>query len=171
MIVVDTGPLWSFAVVDRLDLLGVRMTGRAAWTTAVREEVRRNTAANPFLEDVLDLSWLPEPVDLAEIGLAKSAFNLRQRLASAGDHPLEHLGEAESIVYAKHLGAASFLTADLDASRRAKFEGVHVIWTTTVLGELVADGDLREADGWDLCQRLQRLGRLPLHLTRQSVFG
>lgn len=77
----DTGPLWTFAQVGRLDLLGVRIAHRMIWTGAVHSEIDRNVQNHALLADVLDLEWLPEPVQL-EGPLALRAFEVRAGLSA-----------------------------------------------------------------------------------------
>ncbi|MFN8051059.1 MAG: hypothetical protein U0Q22_06465 [Acidimicrobiales bacterium] len=92
-------------------------------------------------------------------------------MAAPGDHPLQHLGEAESIVLAKHLGGRTFLTQDGDAAARARFDRVPVMWVTEVLAELVLFGDATESEAWRIAERLMDMGRLPGGLARRGLFG
>jgi predicted nucleic acid-binding protein len=169
VIVADAGPLWTFAVADALDLLAMRLSGRVAWTTAVHREIERNCASVPELKEVLAAPWLPEPVDLATLGMAEEALHLRDRFADPGDHRLKHLGEAESIVYARHKGADTFLTQDGAAAERARFEQIRTLWVDEVLCELVAFGDAPVTEVWTIAQRMQAAERLPLSFTRSEL--
>lgn len=169
-VLTDTGPLWSFAIVKRLDLLGLRLEGRVTWTTAVAGEVRRNVAREPLLAEIFNQSWLPEPVDLGDHDLVHEALRVRQSLAAPGDDPRMHLGEAECIVYARHLGDACVLTEDRSAKRRANFDGLRVIRTTDILGELVNMGETDRATAWRIYEQLVVAGRLPVGLTPHELF-
>ena len=112
LLVVDTNVLWSFAVVGRLDLLEVRFAGRLVWTDAVRGEIIRNVSSEPRLQAVIESAWLGEPVEFAASDLL-AISRLRGILATPGDHPAMHLGEAESIylIQSKEK-AATFVTDD-----------------------------------------------------------
>lgn len=166
----DTGPLWTFAQVGRLDLLGVRIAHRMIWTGAVHSEIDRNVQNHAFLADVLDLEWLPEPVQL-EGPLALRAFEVRAGLSAPRDHPNEHLGEAESIVLALDRGAEAFLTADRDAARRAKFDRVKVIWPTDVVVELVHMDDIRQPEAEALIQQMKAADRIPSDFDLRSALA
>lgn len=172
IIITDTGPLWSFAIVNQLDLLGERLRGRVRWTSAVADEISRNTASEPKLREVLRQPWLPSPVDLANIDLTLvlEANRIRQTLASAGDHPRAHLGEAESIAYAKTLEDVVLLAEDQGAVNRAKFERLHVKRTTDILSEMVSMGEATENEAWAIYSQLVGYGRLPGGFTREQLF-
>jgi len=123
IIVTDTGPLWSFAVVGRLDLLGRRLKGRVEWCSAVADEVRRNIGVEPALAEVFTQDWLPVPIDLFDLGSSyvAEAFRIRHSMAGPEDHPKAHLGEAESIVLARSLKGSVLLTEDLALIHRKTF--------------------------------------------------
>ena len=91
----DTGPLWTFAQVGRLDLLGVRIAHRMIWTGAVHSEIDRNVQNHAFLADVLDLEWLPEPVQL-EGPLALRAFEALKRFSQQTGMPPDVRSSIES---------------------------------------------------------------------------
>lgn len=173
MYVPDTGPLWTFAVVARLDLLEARLGGAVEWTTAVFDEVARNAAREPRLSDVLSAAWLPPPVDLAALDpdLAKDALRVRATFAAPDDHPRQHLGEAEAIVYALHIGGATLITQDGAAMQRAQFEQLHCITVTGLMQELVAFGELTGDDAWRLYIDMVNEGRLPPGIDRTEIVG
>jgi predicted nucleic acid-binding protein len=173
MYVPDTGPLWTFAVVGRLDLLEARLRGSVEWTTAVFDEVTRNAAREPRLGSVLSATWLPPPVDLATLDpdLARDALRIRATFAAPGDHPRQHLGEAEAIVYAQHIGGATLVTQDGAAMRRAHFEQLHCLSVTGLMQELVAFGELSADDAWAVYVGMVNEGRLPPGLDRAEIVG
>jgi hypothetical protein len=71
-LVFDTGPLSSFAVVARLDLLEAVCAGHGSWPLSVECELRAGARAKPALAGILDAAFLgaPEvlehPADLLE---------------------------------------------------------------------------------------------------------
>src|SRR5277367_3882322 len=110
IVVTDTGPLWSFALVGRLELLGRSLSERVCWTSAVANEITHNSIKEPLLKHVLSQTWLPEPIEITDIDLVNDIARVQRSLAAPGDHYLKHLGEAESIVHARTLGDAKLLT-------------------------------------------------------------
>ncbi len=130
-------------------------------------EIRRNSVREPALQAVFLQPWLPPAVDLASIslGLAAAARRIRAALASPGDHPLEHLGEAESIAYVKHLGNARFFVEDSSAYRRGQHDGIVAKRTTDLLSEMVAMDDCSRDEAFAIYTDLVSLGRLPQGLT------
>jgi hypothetical protein len=140
-IYLGTGVRWSFAVVDGLGPLGRTLGRRARWTEAVKAEVERNRTVCFELWNVLLAPWLRAPVRLEE-RFAVEALRVRDSLARAGDPPLMHLGEAESIVAALHHGEltgdrdhplAAFASDDYSARRRARRDGLEVLDTEDLL--------------------------------------
>jgi hypothetical protein len=57
-LVFDTGPLNSFAVIARLDLLEAVCAGHAAWPLSVQRELRAGTRTQPALAGVLEAAFL-----------------------------------------------------------------------------------------------------------------
>lgn len=174
VVVTDTGPLWSFAAVGRLDLLGERLRNKIAWTTAVSEEVKRNAEQYPFLADLQSQDWIPQPVELTGEHLAL-ALHIRSRLASDRGHPRQHLGEAESIAYAVQLVKsgtdATILAEDRDAIRQAEFRKLKPMQTTDLIAEMAAMGDATKKELRGIYRCLVTLGRLPSGLSELELFG
>ena len=80
----------------------------------------------------LALSWLGAP--LVELPAEEEqVFALRDRIAAGAGHPDEHLGEAQSIVIAKRLGAV-FVSDDGGARAEASVEKVRAVSVCGLLG-------------------------------------
>lgn len=159
LLVVDTNVLWSFAVVGRLDLLEVRFAGRLVWTDAVRGEIIRNASSEPRLQAVIESAWLGEPVEFAASDLL-AISRLRGILATPGDHPAMHLGEAESIylIQSKEK-AATFVTDDGPAADLAKRRGLQVQGTLDLMQDCHAMGEIGCPAAWELMLEMERGGR------------
>jgi len=158
-LVIDTNILWSFAVVDRVALLEVRFGDRLVWTDAVAEEIRRNLRVETRLGVVLDAAWLAPPVEFVAADLQHIA-RIRDILATPGEHPSKHLGEAESI-YLIHdrLPEATFVTDDQPAADLARRRGLRVMGTLGLMQDCYAMGEIACPDAWELMREMERLGR------------
>lgn len=158
-IAIDTNVLWSFAVVDRLDLLEVRFSDRLVWTDAVREEVRRNAAREASLRNVLAASWLGEPHSFVTADLMPISV-IRGILADPGDHEAMHLGEAESIhlLETRCIGGLLF-TDDRAAVDLAQRRGIKTMTTLQALQDCHAMGEIGCPAAWELMQQMESVGR------------
>lgn len=142
----DAVTLRHFATIGRLSVLESvhRFRTPPRWTDAVHREIADN-AGDSACDAVLANSWLgtPEtPLDETEL-LAVMA--LRTSFARIGEPATKHLGEAQSIIMAKRLGA-SFVTDDRAAYEAARGPNqlgmgrvTHACW---LLSEASVNGDL-----------------------------
>jgi predicted nucleic acid-binding protein len=159
LLVLDTNVLWSFAVVQRLDLLEVRFASRLVWTDAVRGEIIRNTPSEPRLQAVIDSAWLGEPVEFTAADLLPIS-RLRGSLATPGEHPAMHLGEAESIyLIQSRANEATFVTDDGPAADLAKRRGLRVQGTLDLMQDCHAMGEIGCPAAWELMLEMERGGR------------
>jgi predicted nucleic acid-binding protein len=158
-IAIDTNVLWSFAVVGRLDLLEERFAHRLVWTDAVHEEVRRNSAHQAFLRDVLSAAWLGEPHCFGTADLEPISI-IRDILADPADHEAMHLGEAEAIYLLETKFPEGLLFTDdraaLDLAQRRRLK---TMTTLQALQDCHAMGEIGCPDAWDLMRQMESLGR------------
>lgn len=125
----DNTVLISFATINRMDLLERLANGNGQWCATVASEC----AASARLPELAALSTagriFGEPLfpDVAE---HQDVRVLRDQLASPGDKPAQHLGEAETIaIIVRRQLPCFFVTDDSDAKRLAAQNGVRVVGT------------------------------------------
>ncbi|MDO5663258.1 MAG: hypothetical protein Q4G40_11220 [Brachybacterium sp.] len=109
----DTSVLVNFHRSGLIPVLGPLFRGNVCWTGSIRAEcVRKERRLElPGLVDAAD-RLLGEPL-LPDPGEHVSIRQLRRQMASPGDHPQQHLGEAESItLIQKRRLRAIFVTDD-----------------------------------------------------------
>jgi predicted nucleic acid-binding protein len=177
LVVFDTGPLWSFASIGRLDVLETRYGDRARWTLEVQDEVKRNASVAPELAQVMSARWLGSAINVPDldpprsVGLLHDINVVRASLARHGDHAKAHLGESSVIVAARELRGWVAIE-DEDGARRAEWEGLTVRRTTHVLQECVAMAELTCDEAWRLYEAMQTAGRVLPQLAQQALcFG
>jgi hypothetical protein len=110
----DTVTLRHFGVINRMDIVEMRLTGydRPAWTDAVRSELLRD-ANGDGCGRVLEATFLGTPEDFSVSDLAE-IFRIQRALSGDTMDPLLHLGEAESI-WAADRRNGTFITDDAAA--------------------------------------------------------
>lgn len=170
LVFVDTGPIWSFTVVGRLDILEARVPG-GVWTTFVKREIQRKSQSVPGLRPALEAAWPGEPYDVTErhyggdgLVFLADAEDLKNGLdTDEDDHPMQHMGEAECILGALRVDGAELVVEDYDAYRLAKARGLRVRRTVDIFQEAVVMDDITCNDAWRLYQdmRTQHDRRLP----------
>lgn len=161
-LVFDTGPLNSFAVVGRLDLLDAVCAGHATWPLSVQRELRAGVRAQPVLAEVLEARFLgpaevlEHPTDLLEAEL------LRVRLAGSPLSQRHNRGEAEAILLARSRRGV-FVSEDRDARVLATGElgPGRVAGTTDLLLRAVRLGLVGPEDAWAVYQAMLAAGRRP----------
>lgn len=94
--VADTGLLWNFAVIDRIDILAefAKSTGKPpVWVAEISTEVKRNLP-NYYSDfhSIFGTPLTPERSELADTQIVR-----RKHFALPGDNSTAHLGESESI--------------------------------------------------------------------------
>lgn len=109
----DTSVLVNFHRPGLIPVLGPLLRGNVCWTASIRHECQRKQRQLelPGLVDAAD-ELLGEPL-FADSGEHTAIRQLRRQMASPGDHPQQHLGEAESItLIQKRRLRAVFVTDD-----------------------------------------------------------
>lgn len=109
----DTSVLVNFHRAGLVPVLGQLLRENVCWTGSIRTECARKERQLelPGLVDAAD-RLLGEPL-LPEPSEHLSIRQLRRQMASPGDHPEQHLGEAESItLIQKRRLRAVFVTDD-----------------------------------------------------------
>jgi hypothetical protein len=107
------------------------------WASAIPGELRRLNALIPPTPHAgqaqrLAIGWLGTPaIELADE--VDQIWDLRDRIAAGRGHPDEHLGEAQSIVIARRLGAA-LISEDAGARAEARAEKVRALSLHGLLG-------------------------------------
>ncbi|QKW09382.1 hypothetical protein HUT18_26335 [Streptomyces sp. NA04227] len=159
----DNTVLCNFAAVSRLRLLEKILDGRGRWTEAVAAEAANSARYLPELGILSDESWLGEPLvvdDPAELVLVD-----RLRRAVFGgrpNRPLQHLGEAETLVVIENregYEGALWITDDGEAGRYARRRGIDVLDTVGLMRLAVADSLVPCDEAHGLLRGMQRAGR------------
>ncbi|MFP8944135.1 hypothetical protein ACLIYM_22215 [Streptomyces fenghuangensis] len=159
----DNTVLCNFAAVDRLSLLEKVLDGRGRWTQAVAAEAGRSARYWPKLEQVAVGGWLGEPVEIddpAEVALVDRVR--RVVFAGSASRPLQHLGEAETLVVIEHraeFADSVWITDDGEAGHYARRKGIHVKDTVGLMREAVVDGLIMADTGHSLLLDMERAGR------------
>lgn len=150
----DTTVVRNFALLHRMDLLGLLVGERGAWCGTVASECS-DQAKNESLSDmalapdIFGAPWYPEAAEQVEIRL------LRDRLASPGEGRHQHLGEAETVVLASRRAAGSFfVTDDRSATRVAVEHGLTVVTTADLIRLAVRTGKVDADVAWGYVQTL-----------------
>lgn len=129
----DNTVLINFAIISRMDLLERLANGNGAWCATVAQECAASSR-EPGLEglagaDVIFGSpWFPQAAEHLDTSM------LRQELASPGDGPKKHLGEAETLaIMLRRQVVGFFVTDDRGARRLAAKYGIRVTTTWSLL--------------------------------------
>ena len=170
MMLLDTGTLRNFAACNRLDLLRRLCDSYSAphWVEAVRAEVERLSIQREgpertqcrYILSRRHGSWLGDPIEPG-LGEQVDIFAVRTALASgAGGHPLEHLGEAQTIWVAEQLHA-TFATDDASAFAYAsrRLGPTRVVDTVDLLKRGVAARSLTPDDACEVARIMRSAGR------------
>ena len=146
----DNTVLINFGYIDRLDLLE-RLLPARVWCLTVARECRQSYAILGFstYPDVKALFGEPLiPTRAESINLTR----LRDDIASPGDKPDAHIGEAETITLAKsrRFDGPILVTDDLGAATIAQQEGMRVLTTWTLIKAAVRHTQqLDEQQAWE----------------------
>ncbi|MGW5663282.1 hypothetical protein ACWEWG_24750 [Streptomyces sp. NPDC003758] len=159
----DNTVLCNFAAVDRLSLLEKVLDGRGRWTQAVAAEAEQSTRYWPRLSQVVDGGWLGEPIEIDD-PVETALVDRIRRVVFAGSpsRPLQHLGEAETLVVIEHRSGFAdsvWITDDGEAGRYAHRKGIRVKNTVDVMREAVVDGLVLADDGHGLLLAMGQAGR------------
>lgn len=170
-LVFDTGPLSSFAVVARLDLLEAICAGHGSWPLSVQRELRAGVRTLPALAHARQARFLGHPEVLEHPADLLEAELLRVRLAGSSRSQRHNRGEAEAILLARRRRGV-FVSEDGDARVLAAVElgPGRVAGTTDLLARAVRMGLVGPAEARTLYQAMLAAGRHPGHL-RPSQLG
>ena len=161
-LVFDTGPLSSFAVVARLDLLQAICAGHGSWPLSVQRELRAGARRQPALADVLALGFLGDAEVLERPADLLDAELLRLRLAGSSLGQRQNRGEAEAIFLARRRRGV-FVSEDRDARALAAVElgPERVIGTSELLERAVRVGLVGPEDALVVYKAMVAAGRRP----------
>ncbi|WP_239380090.1 hypothetical protein [Frankia sp. CIT1] len=151
----DNTVLINFAIINRMDLLERLANGHGHWCATVASECD-SSARKPGLAALADARgifgspWFPDAAELQDTRL------LREELASPGDHPHRHLGEAETLaIMIRRRVHGFFVTDDNDAVRLAARNKIKVVRTWHLL-KVAAKREWVDADAlWGYTQTLR----------------
>lgn len=155
----DNTVLINFAIVNRMDLLERLANGNGRWCATVATECAES-ARQPELAAMNEANEIfGEPLfpDAAE---HQDILVLRDQLASPGDQPTQHLGEAETIaIIVRRQLSCFFVTDDRGAARLAARNGIQVAGTWHLL-KIASRAGLIDADTlWGYVLTLEEHGR------------
>ncbi len=129
----DNTVLINFALINRMDLLNSLTRGNGCWCATVATECAESAKFGRLsaLDSAGDIFGEPYYPDQAEL---QDARVLRDQLASPGDPPTKHFGEAETIaITVRRQLDCVFMTDDKEAKRLASSHGVRTADTWRLL--------------------------------------
>lgn len=151
----DNTVLINFAIINRMDLLERLANGNGRWCATVAAECSES-AKLPGLAALDGAGAIfGEPLfpDQAE---HQDVLVLRDQLASPGDKPTAHLGEAESIaIIVRRRLRCIFVTDDRDATRVAAQNGIQVVGTWRFMKVAYRQGWIDADTFWGYAQTLK----------------
>lgn len=166
----DNTVLVNFALINRMDLLERLVNGNGAWCATVSQECG-TSAGKPGLEalgqapDIFGVPWFPDAAEHLDAKL------LREELASPGDPPWRHLGEAETIAIMVRRNVNGFFVTDDVSAQRLAHKNQIVFATTWKLLQVACRHGWVDADTvWGYVQTLhsQLRGRPPGVVSRET---
>lgn len=126
----DATVLINIQAINRWDVLAELVKGGAKWVASVQDECRKwDKQDRDSATAIFGPAIRPDPAEHINIRI------LRNEMADpAEDHPLKHLGEAETIVIANaRFPGARFITDDRGAYAAAKAQGIQCFGTGDLL--------------------------------------
>ena len=168
-ILYDAVTLQHFAAVSRLDILRTRHKSRPAprWTYGVYQEIKRAANTIPHCTVIVEENWLDEPIVPTE-RQAEEIDLIRMSIMDIDDAQYAHLGEAQSIYFAKQL-QGQFATDDNAAykfaSQRYVLGNENVIDSIRILQEAVAMHEITDREADQIARNMEENGRYfrPIH--------
>lgn len=142
----DTSVLVNFHRPGLIPVLGALFGEKVRWTATIRRECERleRTLALPGLVEAADV-LLDDPL-VPNTGEHIAIRQLRTRMATPGDHPDEHLGEAETItIIQRRLLDAVLVTDDRGAQQWASTMPSVGTWRVIRLAYRRGDASLDDA--------------------------
>lgn len=134
---------------------------RAHWTETVRWEVHRGLSIAPYLQTVIDASWLGEPVGIVGSPAALTEINnIRRGLGAKPGDQLEHLGEAEIIYHLQFVDIGGFfITDDQPALDFARRRGIAGFDSRRIMEDSFSMSEVGCPEAFDLLVRMSANGR------------
>jgi predicted nucleic acid-binding protein len=159
----DNTVLCNFASVDRLSLLEKVLDGRGRWTQAVAAEAEQSARFWPKLHQVPVDGWLGDPIEIDDPAETALVDRVR-RVVFAGSptRPLQHLGEAETLVVIEHRSGFAdsvWITDDGEAGRYAHRKGICVKDSVDMMREAAVGGLVTAEEGHRLLLGMEQAGR------------
>jgi predicted nucleic acid-binding protein len=159
----DNTVLCNFASVDRLSLLEKVLDGRGRWTQAVAAEAGQSARFWPKLNQVTVDGWLGDPIEVDDPAETALVDRVR-RVVFAGSptRPLQHLGEAETLVVIERRNGFAdsvWITDDGEAGLYAHRKGICVKDTVDMMREAAVGGLVTADDGHRLLLGMEQAGR------------
>jgi predicted nucleic acid-binding protein len=154
----DTTVLINFAVIDRLDLLIIYLSGQGRMTQAVQAEVRKSSRMIPHLAEFDTVATCGSAIELNAPADIQGVENLRKRFAGLNDPPTKHLGESETIHVMRsrtEYSLSRIVTEDRDAYRVAAALGLFTHNTMEVFQDLVANGELTTDQAFEMLAAIE----------------
>ncbi|MHC5902411.1 hypothetical protein ACVNF4_00580 [Streptomyces sp. S6] len=159
----DNTVLCNFASVDRLSLLEKVLDGRGRWTQAVAAESAQSARYWPKLSQVPADGWLGEPIEIDDPAETALVDRVRRVVfAGSSSRPLQHLGEAETLVvieYRSGFAGSVWITDDGEAGRYAHRRGICVKDTVGMMREAAVAGLVTAGEGRSLLLAMEQAGR------------
>lgn len=160
----DNTVLCNFAAVERLDLLKSVLAGNGRWTEAVAYEASRSARVLPALEELIDVGWLGDAIEIDDESDAQQINRIRRAVfGGTTDQPLKHLGEAQTCFVIKNWSAFSgswWISDDREALRYARMQGITTRETVDLVSTAVVNGDVGAKDAFELMQQMASKGRV-----------
>jgi hypothetical protein len=159
----DNTVLCNFASVDRLSLLEKVLDGRGRWTQAVAAEAEHSARFWPKLHQVPVDGWLGDPIEIDD-PVETALVDRVRRVVFAGSptRPLQHLGEAETLVVIEHRSGFAdsvWITDDGEAGRYAHRKGICVKDSVDMMREAAVGGLVTAEEGHRLLLGMEQAGR------------
>lgn len=159
----DNTVLCNFAAVRRLDLLEGWLRGRGRWTEAVAFEASRSENWLPDLALLRSAGWLGAPIEIAGAQEQELIERIRRVVfGGAPSQPMKHLGEAQTcflLAERAEFSDAWWLSDDADAYDYAMRRHIHALRTIDIVRQIISDGDLTAALGFELLRAMDAAGR------------
>lgn len=169
----DNTVLCNFAAVDRLGLLRDWLIDRGKWSEAVAAEALASAGHLPALRGLADAGWLGEPIRVDDVSALTQIEGVRRNVfGGLRSEPLKHLGEAQTLWLIQRCedhNGATWVSDDKDSLDYAKQQHILTRRTRNVLEELIAGGDLKPSEAFELLLEMDRLGRRGLVIPRSPA--
>ena len=152
-----------------MDILENRHKNRPQprWPKGVRQEIKRAASQTAYCDAILRERWLGEPINPTE-QQAKEIYRIQTMLKRPGDSRYAHVGEAQSIYFAKVL-QGQFATDDNEAYRLANqyiLTSEQVIDSIDILTEAVTFNEISAEEADHIANNIEANDR---HLRRVHI--